>query len=221
MTGRRALVIDTAGPVIGVAAFVGATCVWSAEERIVLGADGWLLPALAEGLAMIGGLRPDDCVVVGVGPGAFTGVRVGLSAALGLAEAVGCGVIPVSSLALRAAAAPGEARLVVALDARKGRVYVAKYDTTGQVPVCFSEPKDIPPAEAFTGEGAATGEGACVYREALGWLTLTERADTCGVHAAGCFVGGACVDAALVQLAYLRGEDQVVTLPKARGGGGA
>ena len=211
---RRTLVIDTAGPVVGVAAIVGDSCISAVEERIVLGADGWLLPALADALGMLGGLRTRDCIVLGVGPGAFTGVRVGLAAALGLAEAVGCRIVPVSSLLLRAAANPGFSRLVVALDARKGKVYAAEFDTTGSLPLTLCEARDIPPETAFTGAGAAAGEGACVYRERLGALALVERPDTCGVAAAGRFTQEEGLDPAAVQLAYLRGEDQVVTLAR-------
>ena len=216
MSGRRALIIDTAGPVIGVAGVVGDRSVCSVEERIVLGADGWLLPAMSDALVSLGGLRAGDCIVVGVGPGAFTGIRVGLSAALGLAESIGCGIVPVSSLALRAAANPGHARLVVALDARKGRVYVAEFDTTGARPSLLGEERDIAPEHAFTGDGVATGEGACVYRDRLGLLILVAQPDTCGAAAAGCFVQDDALDPADVHLAYLRGEDQVVTVARKR-----
>lgn len=213
---RRAIVIDTAGPVIGVAAYSGDRCVSSYEQRIVMGADGWLLPVIGELVAELGGLRPDDLVVVGVGPGAFTGVRVGVATALGLAESVGCRVLPVSSLALRAAAHPGCERIVVALDARKGRVYTATYDTTGPVPACTSPEHDLPPAEAFTGQGEVTGEGALVYEALLPpGLLLRPKPAMVGVHSAAAFLAAPGIDPGLVQLAYLRGEDQVVTLPRA------
>jgi tRNA threonylcarbamoyladenosine biosynthesis protein TsaB len=211
---RAAIVLDTAGPVIGLAAFVDGACVWSAQERIVQGADGWLLPGIAAACARVGGLGPADRLVVGVGPGAFTGVRVGVAAVLGLAESVGCRVVPVSSLALRAAAFPGHARVVVALDARKDKVYVCEFDTRGVVPAPLQDERDVLPEAAFIGSGLVTGEGACVYRERLGVLELGANADACAMEAAGCFLGGVALDPAAVQLAYLRGEDQVVTLKK-------
>lgn len=211
---RAAIVLDTAGPVIGIAAFENGVCVWAAQERIVQGADGWLLPAMAAACERLGGLGPEDRLVVGVGPGAFTGVRVGVAAVLGLAESVGCRVIPVSSLALRAAALPGHARVVVALDARKEKVYVGEFDTRGLIPTPLQEERDILPDAAFLGEGLVTGEGACVYSERLGALQLAAEPDACTMEAAGCFLGGVSLDPAAVQLAYLRGEDQVVTLKK-------
>jgi tRNA threonylcarbamoyladenosine biosynthesis protein TsaB len=211
---RAAIVLDTAGPVIGLAAFEHGVCVWSAQERIVQGADGWLLPAIAAACERLGGLLPEDRLIVGVGPGAFTGVRVGVAAVLGLAESVGCRVIPVSSLALRAAAFPGHARVVVALDARKDKVYVGEFDTRGSIPMPLAEERDVLPDAAFLGMGVVTGEGACVYRERLGALELGADADACAMAVAGCFLGGVAIDPAAVQLAYLRGEDQVVTLKK-------
>jgi tRNA threonylcarbamoyladenosine biosynthesis protein TsaB len=68
-----------------------------------------------------------ECFAAASGPGSFTGVRVGLSAAKGLAEATGKKMVAVSNL--RALASFGSAPLrAVALDARRGEVYGAVYD---------------------------------------------------------------------------------------------
>lgn len=61
------------------------------------------------------------------GPGSFTGVRVGLTAAKGLAEAHGKRVVPVSNLRALAYAGAGELRAAV-IDARRGEIYGAVYD---------------------------------------------------------------------------------------------
>lgn len=61
------------------------------------------------------------------GPGSFTGVRVGLTAAKGLAEAHGKRVVPVSNLLALAYAGEGALRATV-LDARRGEIYGAVYD---------------------------------------------------------------------------------------------
>jgi tRNA threonylcarbamoyladenosine biosynthesis protein TsaB len=67
-----------------------------------------------------------DCFAAANGPGSFTGVRVGLSAVKGLAEALGKPVAGISNL--RALAAAGtEDRRAVLMDARRGEVYAAVY----------------------------------------------------------------------------------------------
>jgi tRNA threonylcarbamoyladenosine biosynthesis protein TsaB len=70
-----------------------------------------------------------DCFASASGPGAFTGVRVGLAAAKGLAEALGKRAVGVSNL--RALAAFGSTPLrAVVLDARRGEVFSAVYDSS-------------------------------------------------------------------------------------------
>jgi len=72
-------------------------------------------------------LNQMDCFAAASGPGSFTGVRVGLSAVKGLAEATGKRVVAVSNL--RALAFFGTAPLrAIVLDARRGEVYGAVYN---------------------------------------------------------------------------------------------
>jgi tRNA threonylcarbamoyladenosine biosynthesis protein TsaB len=68
-----------------------------------------------------------DCFAAASGPGSFTGVRVGLTAAKGLAEATGKRVVAVSNLRALAFFGTSPLRATV-LDARRGEVYGALYD---------------------------------------------------------------------------------------------
>lgn len=163
----RLLAIDTAGPVIGVALAVDDEVVGFREERVRRGSETRLAPWCAE-LAAEAGLRLADLdgIAVAVGPGAFTGLRVGLATALGLAHAARCPVVPVLSLQSRARRASAE-RILSVLDARKGRVYAALSEDGGY---SFSHaPADVPPDVALSWcAGApfvATGEGALVFAE--------------------------------------------------------
>ena len=76
-------------------------------------------------------LRDIDRIVVGIGPGGFTGLRIGLATALGLSQALGRpvhGAVSLEALALSLAdAAPGHDLYVPVIDARRREVFAAAY----------------------------------------------------------------------------------------------
>lgn len=161
----RTLLLDSASPVIGVAAYVGVEPVWHASVRQLQGADAWLGPALEAGLDALGGL---DRVAVVVGPGTFTGLRVGVASALGLAMARNVQVLPLSSLALRAWLSPESPEVLVVLDARKDRVYAGLFGWEAGAPVLRRAEWDCPPEELCTlNPAVVVGEGALRYRDLL------------------------------------------------------
>jgi tRNA threonylcarbamoyladenosine biosynthesis protein TsaB len=69
-----------------------------------------------------------DVFASAAGPGSFTGVRVGLTAAKGLADATGRGALAVSNLQALAACGQSDVRAVI-IDARRGEIYGAVYDS--------------------------------------------------------------------------------------------
>jgi len=87
-----------------------------------------LLPAIArvmdEAHARFGEL---EAIAVGVGPGAFTGLRIGIATARALAGANGLALRPVSSLAALAAGIEGDAALAL-IDARRGELFAGLYE---------------------------------------------------------------------------------------------
>jgi tRNA threonylcarbamoyl adenosine modification protein YeaZ len=107
-------------------------------------------------------LRDLDAVVVGTGPGPFTGLRVGMVTAAALADALGIPVHGVSSLdaiAADAAAEPPPGPFVVVTDARRREVYWSAYDVTG---LRTDGPHVSPPAvaaERAAELGAVAGAG--------------------------------------------------------------
>ena len=158
----KVLGIDTAGPVVGIA-YVDSVTEYSWEARVNKGADIHLLRKLEWIMTQY---RP-ELVSVSVGPGSFTSLRVGVSIALGIAEALQTKIVAVSSLEARAKLAPATECLAV-LDARKKRVYGQFFDSTSEIPVPLGEAQDIA-IEAFFSreEFVATGEGAEVYRKVI------------------------------------------------------
>lgn len=94
-----------------------------------------------------------DQVVIGLGPGSYTGVRVGASYALGLARAWGVPTVGVSTL--EAIAAREHGGLVAAsLDARKGQVYGGIYEVRGGVVTAERLPADKYPQAEFEARAA-------------------------------------------------------------------
>ena len=89
------------------------------------------LPWAGELLAEAGIARSRvDAVAVGRGPGAFTGVRLGVGLAQGIALALDVPVAPVSTLAALAMQARGS-RVLAAIDARMGEVYLGAFERDG------------------------------------------------------------------------------------------
>jgi tRNA threonylcarbamoyladenosine biosynthesis protein TsaB len=107
-----------------------------------------LMPAIDRVLADAGWRAADlQGLAVAVGPGSFTGLRIGLSAAKGLAFALGIPIAAVPTLDAMAAALPFALLPVCpVLDARKGEVYCSLYRWTGQAMRREWEYLALPPA---------------------------------------------------------------------------
>jgi tRNA threonylcarbamoyladenosine biosynthesis protein TsaB len=91
-----------------------------------------LVPQIAELLSKHGFRKGDiDAFVVVSGPGSFTGLRIGLAAIKGLAEILHKPIVPVGLLQVLAMGAGVEGRLVSALDAGRGELYVGEYESSG------------------------------------------------------------------------------------------
>jgi tRNA threonylcarbamoyladenosine biosynthesis protein TsaB len=107
-----------------------------------------------------------DAIALGRGPGAFTGVRLAIAIAQGIALALDRPLVPVSTLQVLALRAPAEADHVLSsIDARMGEVYVARqvrvdgqWQLQGEETVCAPEAVALPDGTRWFGVG--TGFGA-------------------------------------------------------------
>jgi tRNA threonylcarbamoyl adenosine modification protein YeaZ len=163
------LAFDTATPFVTVALHDGEVVVAErrSEQRMKHGEQ--LAPLIESVLAGAGGVRQDlTAIAVGVGPGPFTGLRVGLVTARTLAYVLEIPVYGVCSLdviAVEAALGPMPigSEFVVATDARRKEVYLATYDDQGRR---LDGPEVLRPADAAS-DRAAAGEGPALYPEAF------------------------------------------------------
>ena len=133
-----------------------------------------LMPELS-GMLKLAGLNISDldAVAVSIGPGTFTGLRIGLSVAKGLAMSGGLKLVPVPTLEALAHCLPYMDKPVCTmLDARRGQVYAALYDNSKGTPQVIMPPSAIEAATFAsaindTPEVIFIGQGAAVYRDEI------------------------------------------------------
>jgi tRNA threonylcarbamoyladenosine biosynthesis protein TsaB len=184
----KILALDTATEVLAIAADNGAARASLALRRGLQHSPA-LLPLADRLLAELGFSAADlDLVICSVGPGSFTGIRIGLATAQGIAFATGCPVVGVSTLdalALPWDSFPGDVWAVI--DARKGRWYAAGYRDGWR----FTDYLDLAPADlrARIGAGGAriilAGPDAPRFAEGLPGASATDLFDPAAVLRAG------------------------------------
>jgi tRNA threonylcarbamoyladenosine biosynthesis protein TsaB len=187
-----------------------------------------------------------DRIAVGVGPGTFTGLRVGIATARGLAQSLAVELVGVSSpLALAATAlADDDARapVLAVIDARRGEAFAAAYERgrPGAPPRELARPRALAPkelasvvaeAERATGPASASrgwlavGDGAVRFRDQLEAAGVDVPADASPLHlvsaAAVCALGARAGAAGLHEIVpdYCRRPDAELALVGAGPGG--
>jgi tRNA threonylcarbamoyl adenosine modification protein YeaZ len=158
------LVIDSATAACSVALIEGNSLLDERHEVVGRGHAERLVPMIAE---MLGRRRPRS-ILVDCGPGSFTGVRVGLAAAHGLAIGWQVPLSGYSSLALIAAAA-GEDEIAVALHGGHGQLFVQSFGGEPLMPL--DELRSLLPEEAAAAISArhVYGSGAETLVSARGF----------------------------------------------------
>jgi len=164
-----------------------------------------------------------DAVAVGRGPGAFTGVRLAIAIAQGIALALDRPVVPVSTLRVLAMQASGD-RILAAIDARMGEVYLGAFvraggglpQAAGDETVARPDGVALPEGD-WSGVGTGfTAGGKALERRLQGHLSSVDpsalpHASDVAQLAALAFAGGEGIAPERVEPAYLR-NDVALTL---------
>lgn len=113
--------------------------------------------------------RTVERIAVGLGPGGFTGLRIGIATARALSQSLDVDVVGVSSLRALAAGAAGRAAggpVLAVIDARRGEAFAAAYDAAGATVI---EPAALAPdaLAGVAGGHLAVGDGAIRFRAQL------------------------------------------------------
>jgi tRNA threonylcarbamoyladenosine biosynthesis protein TsaB len=158
------LAFDTSSAACTAALFDEAgVCLARKDEIIGRGHSERLVPMLDE---LLEGRTP-EAILVGVGPGSFTGIRVAIAAAYGLGIGWNAPLSGMSSLALIAAGAPGDGPVAVAVSGGHGELFVQLFDQGEPT----SELANLSPAAAAAATSAklVVGSGAGALIKARGW----------------------------------------------------
>ena len=163
----RLLVIDTALDVCAAGVFERSSggewrALAQAVEPMARGHQEKIGPLVRDVVAASGGFDALDRIGVTVGPGSFTGLRVGLAFALGLGAALDRPVVGLSTLDGLAASIAPEGRVAAVIDARRGQVYLRTY--VDGAPDRAAAPMDLEAARGLLAEGGGVwrlvGSGA-------------------------------------------------------------
>lgn len=214
----KLLALDTATDACSVALYIDGAILQ--RHEVAPQRHTQLLLPMVRALCAEAGLTPAglDAIALGIGPGAFTGVRVAASVAQGLAYAHALPVVEVSTLAALAQGGfrvTGALGWIATLDARRHEIYWAHYRIDDGLAVATSAEHVSPPAEVMlpgTAGWRPAGTGWPAYAPAMGtaWpefgppaLLLPEARDL-AVLAAALFAAGGGIAAAEVAPTYLR-----------------
>ncbi len=170
----RILALDTALAACSAAVWRDGEILARRMETMARGQSEALMPMVIAAVAEAGVAFSElDRLAVTVGPGSFTGLRIGLAAARGMALALGLPVVGVTTLEAVAYGVEAEARagrsLLVALDAGRADLYLQIFgaDLSENTPVSAALPGAVP---AMLPEGplVVAGNGAARLRDVLG-----------------------------------------------------
>ena len=206
---------DTATPAVSVALHDGERVLSAAGAVDARRHSELLAPMIAKVMADAGVARGDlGAVAVGVGPGPYTGLRVGVVTARVLGSILGLPVYGVCSLDVIAASAGSGREFVVATDARRKEVYWARYDADDRrvAGPAVGPASSIPEAT----ELPVAGTGGQLYPEAFGEVigpAYPDAGTLCGLAARSLAASSALPSLAAPSLAAPSSAARLSSLP--------
>jgi len=165
------LAFDSSGVAVSAALCRGGAVLAARREPMERGHGERLLPLLKAVMAEAGlGFDALDAIAVAVGPGRFTGLRIGVAAARGLALATGKPAIGIGSFEAAAAAVeePERSSILVVIDSRREELFAQLFDRAGEAmgAPLVAKPEAIA-AMLPAGALLVTGDGALLMEQAL------------------------------------------------------
>jgi tRNA threonylcarbamoyladenosine biosynthesis protein TsaB len=163
------LALDTSTSCMSAALLKDGTIACEISLMVKAGHGGILLPIIDEVLKKSDTPRESiGLIAAGLGPGSFTGLRIGIATAKGLAMALHCPLAGISTLdAMARGAAPSSMQIMPVMDAKKREIFCALYDKDG---ARLSEHLNLRPEEIKTlvsRETLFVGNGLPLYRDIL------------------------------------------------------
>ena len=189
------------------------------HSRRLLGSVDWIMKAAGVEWSEL------DGVAISLGPGSFTGLRIGMAAAKGIVFAANVPLLGVQTLDAIALSCPVIDRpLWCLLDARKQEVYAACYQPDAGIPVRLSPPQPIRPellAEKITEPSILAGSGVDEYYDLFAQIEQVRlipgaisspRASRVGFLAADKLTAGDTIDPATAAPLYVRESEAEINL---------
>ena len=159
------LALDTSTPACTAALFAADGSLFARADQVIgRGHAEYLAPMIAD---MLAGHTP-SMICVGVGPGSFTGLRIGIACAYGLGIGWEIPIHGMDSLALIAAGAPGDGPVAVAVTGGHGELFVAQYARPSLRPIVAAQSLTPEAAAARIDAPLVVGSGAAVLIAARG-----------------------------------------------------
>jgi tRNA threonylcarbamoyladenosine biosynthesis protein TsaB len=226
---QRILGFDTSMATLSVA--IGAGDEVLCERTVDPGPEGRprhareLLGVVEELVSDAGGWETVGRIAVGLGPGTFTGLRIGIATARALAQSSGLELVGVSSLAALAAGSEGTRPVLAVIDAKRSEVFAALYAGEKEVwEASVGSPADLADRVRATAEPPlAVGDGAVRFRGELEASGAEVPPDSNGAHQVRarhvCRLAGGAEAGALADIkpTYLRRPDAELWRERDRG----